>query len=325
MRTPLTLAASLAVLVAACGGDDQGGAAGDRPQIVVTTTILGDVVEELVGELADVTVVMPIGASPHDFAPSAQQVNDMAEADAVILNGAGFEEGLLDSVESIERDGVPTYEAIAAVDTLSYGDEGEHADEDEHVEEGEHDDEDEHARRGVDPHFFTDPVRMADAAQGIADFLADEVAGLGGSALEDRTAGYLAELDAVDGEIRSVLDAVPVEDRVLVTNHEVFAYFADRYDFEVVGTVIPGGTVGEETSGGDLAELADVMRREGVRAVFGETSAPARLAETLADEVGAQVEVVELFTESLGEPGSGAETYVDLLRTDAERIATALA
>ena len=319
MRPSLLVTASLALVLAACGGDEESGSAG-RPQVVVTTTILGDVVGELVGDLAEVTVVMPIGASPHDFAPSAQQVNDMAQADAVVLNGAGFEEGLLDAIDSIERDGVPTHEAISAVETLAYGAEG-----DDHAENEGHDDEGEHEHEAADPHFFTDPVRMADAAQGIADFLAEEVPDLDGTKLAERARAYVAELETLDADMRSTLDAVPADRRVLVTNHEVFGYFAERYGFEVVGTVIPGGSVVEETSGGDLAELAEVMRSEGVRAIFGETSAPARLARTLAEEVGREVEVVELFTESLGEPGSGAETYVEMLRTDAERIAAALA
>lgn len=314
-------------VLAACGLGETaaGGAGSSRPEIVVTTNILGDVVAELVGELADVSVVMPVGASPHDFAPSAQQVNDMAGADAVVVNGAGFEEGLLEAVETVERDGVPTHEAISAVGTLPFGGAG-HDHDDEHADD-DHADEDhghDHDEEGIDPHFFIDPLRMAEAAQGIADFLVAEVDGVDAAQLAERTDAYVAELEALHQEIGATLEPLAAERRVLVTNHEVFAYFADRYDFEVIGTVIPGGSIGEETSGGDLAELADLMRTEGVDAIFAETSAPARLADTLAEEVGGDVEVVELFTESLGAPGSGAETYVDLLRTDAERIVAAL-
>jgi zinc/manganese transport system substrate-binding protein len=93
----------------------------------------------------------------------------------------------------------------------------------------------------------------------------------------------------------------------------------------VVGVVVPGGGTGAEPSAGEIDELAHVIEEEGVRAIFADASSPARLAETLADEVGGDVEVVSLFTESLGEEGSGAETYADLVRTNVEQIVEALA
>jgi zinc/manganese transport system substrate-binding protein len=123
--------------------------------------------------------------------------------------------------------------------------------------------------------------------------------------------------------VEATLAPVAAEDRVLVTNHEVFGYFADRYGFEVLGTVIPSGTTGEGASAADLAELVQVVEDAGVPAIFADTSSPARLADALAAEVG-DVEVVELFSESLGEPGSGGETYLEMARTNAERIADAL-
>jgi zinc/manganese transport system substrate-binding protein len=116
---------------------------------------------------------------------------------------------------------------------------------------------------------------------------------------------------------------LPTDRRILVTNHEVFSYFADRYGFRVAGVVIPGGTTSAEPSAADLADLADVIRTEQVPAIFADSSSPTKLAEALADEVGA-VKVVELYSESLGEIGSDGGTYLDLLRTDATRIVDAL-
>ena len=127
-----------------------------------------------------------------------------------------------------------------------------------------------------------------------------------------------------DAEIEATLAEIEPADRILVTNHEVFGYFAERYDFEVVGTVIPAGTTSEAASGGDLSDLADTIRDEGVSAIFVETSSPDRLAATLAAEVG-DVAVVELFAESLGEDGSTADTYEGMMRENAHRIVAALA
>jgi zinc/manganese transport system substrate-binding protein len=285
----------------ACGDDGGSGGegAGGRPSIVVTTNILGDVVSSLLGDAAEVTVVMPPGASPHDFQASARDGQAMREADLLVVNGAGFEEGLLDVIESAEADGAAVHEAISAVDVLEL------------------------AEGGADPHFFTDPARMAVAARGIVDAAVDAVPELDTAAVRDGADAYIAELESLDAEVEAILAVVPEANRVLVTNHEVFGYLADRYGFEVVGTVIPGGSTGTGASAADLAELVQVVEEAGVPAIFADTSSPARLAEALAAEVG-DVEVAVLFSESLGEPGSGGETYPAMVRTNAERIAGAL-
>lgn len=322
------LSASLAgcLMFAACGSsesadssasDSEASAAAGRPTIVVSTNILGDVVENIVGDAASVTTIMPVGSDPHDFQPSAQQIAQLNEADAVIVNGAGFEEGLVDIVEAAEADGVAVHEAISAVDTLEL--DGDHHDD---HSDGDHSDDD-HSEGG-DPHFFTDPVRMATAVSGISEFLTSEVDGIDASALQAATDEYLAELATLDDDVDEILSAIAADNRVLVTNHEVLAYFADRYDFEIVGTVIPGGTTIDSASAEALAELAEIIESEGIPAVFSDTSSSEELAETLALEAGT-VEVVQLYTESLGSPDSDGATYLEMMRSNAERIADALA
>lgn len=368
------LTASLLMVLAACGSGESGDAAAggapaaggttERPTIVVTTNILGDVVDELIGEQANVVTIMPVGADPHDFQASAQEVDQLLRADALIINGGDFEEGLLDVIESAGDEGVPTFEALEAVDALEFaagghgeddhdeegdhdeaeadheegdedheeGDEdheegdGDHEGEDEHGhEEGDedHEGEDEHGHEGLDPHFFTDPARMADAVRGIGVFLVAEVPNLDQDALDVAVENYVTELAALDVEIEELLAAIPSERRVLVTNHEVFGYFAQRYGFEVVGAVIPGGTTVDSASAGELVELAELIEAEGVSAIFADTSSSNELAETLAAEVGG-IDVVELFSESLGDASSDGATYLDMTRTNATRIGTAL-
>lgn len=364
-RRYLAVLAAMALAVSACGsgGDDEAAvspaAAGvERPTVVVTTNILGDVVGELIGDQAEVITIMPVGADPHDFQPSAQEVDQILSADALIVNGSDFEEGLLDVIDSARDAGVPTFGATEAVETIEFGagghnehghdedkdhadedHEDEHGDEDDHSDD-EHEDEDDHADEdkdhadedhghdehghdGDDPHFFTDPVRMADAVDGIAAFLTAEVDGLDADAVETSATAYVDELNALDAEIEELIAAIPNDRRVLITDHEVFGYFADQYGFEVVGTVIPGGSTVDSASAGELAELAEIIRDEGVPAIFANTSSSYRLVETLSAEVGG-VEVVELFSESLGESGSGGETYLDMVRTNATRISAAL-
>lgn len=301
----VAVASGAALMAASCGGGDSAEPAdGARPSIVVTTSMLGDVVSSMVGDAAEVTTIMAPGASPHDFQASARQAQAMREADLLVVNGADFEEGLLDVIDAAADDGVAVYRATSAVDTLEFGDED--------------------GGSGVDPHFFTDPARMAVAAQGILDAVVEEVPALDTEDVRATADAYIRELEALDAEVEGILEVIPADDRILVTNHEVFGHFADRYDFEVVGTVIPGGTTAEGASAEGLAVLVRVIEGAGVPAIFADTSSPDQLARTLANEVG-DVEVVELYSESLGEAGSGAGTYLEMMRTNAKRIARALA
>jgi zinc/manganese transport system substrate-binding protein len=131
-------------------------------------------------------------------------------------------------------------------------------------------------------------------------------------------------LSEADTEIVEILAAVGDDDRELVTNHDAFGYFADRYDFDVVGVVIPGGSTLADPSSAELAALVEVITETGARAIFAETTQPTRLAEAVAAEVGGDVQVVELYTGSLGEPDSDAGTLIEMLVTNAQRIADAL-
>ncbi len=341
MRRVLSALVTIGVIVSttsACSEQVPGAGDSGKPTVVVTTNILGDVVTSLTGGVVDVVTIMPVGADPHEFQASARQADAMRSADALIVNGAGFEEGLLDVIEGAEADGVSVFEAIRAVRPIEFADDHdsatEHADEDhgDHEDEdhGDHEDEDHgdhddaHGHDGTDPHFFTDPARMAVVVHGIADFLIDEVDGIDTVAVEAAADAYEMELEALDAEIADLLAAIPSPRRVLVTNHEVFGYFAERYGFDVVGAIIPGGSTTDGASAAALAALAETIRNTGVTVIFADVSSSTDLAQTLADEVG-DIEIVELYSESLGGAGSDGATYVDMIRANAERITAALA
>jgi zinc/manganese transport system substrate-binding protein len=157
------------------------------------------------------------------------------------------------------------------------------------------------------------------------DLIATEVAAETGLDVSADAEAYATQLSDVDVLIDQQLAEIPDGQRVLLTNHEVFGYFADRYGFEVVGVIIPGGDTLAEPSSAELAALVEEIEHEGVSAIFADSSSSTDLADTLAAETGQDVEVVALFTESLGEPGSGGETYVELIQTNADRITEALA
>ena len=165
---------------------------------------------------------------------------------------------------------------------------------------------------------------MATAAEGIADFLIETVDGIDAEAIQANADAYIGELEALDAEVAEMVAGLTDDQRVLVTNHEVFGYFADNYGFEVVGTVIPSGSTADGASAADLVELVEEIEHEGVPAIFAETSSSDELAQTLADEVG-DIAVIELFSESLGDADSDGATYIDMVRSNATNIVDALA
>jgi len=296
------------LLLAGCGGGEVAGSSlreqCPAPRVVATTSILGDVVGRIVGE--GVEVLIPVGADPHSFEASARQAAALREADLVVVNGLGLEEGMGGVIRAASAEGATVVEAAAFITPLPIAPLTTSAGE-----------------QGWDPHLWTDPRRMADVVTGLGEALAaadPACAPRWRAAAEE----YRQELLDLDAGIEALVSGIPAERRKLVTNHQTLGYFADRYGFVVVGTIIPGGTTLAEPSPADLATLVETLRREGVRAVFAENTRPADLARTLAAELGEQVTVVALYTDSLGGPGSGAETYLGMMRTDAERIAAAL-
>ena len=173
----------------------------------------------------------------------------------------------------------------------------------------------------MDPHFWFDPIRVKLAVNEIAARL---------SAIDPDNAGlyyqnvsdYEDRLDELHVWIESQVDMVQADRRLLVTSHDSLAYFAALYGFEVVGLVIPSLSTHIEPSAEHVAGIVEVVREHDIPAVFGETTVSERLAKSIADETGA--DLVKLYSGSLGKEGSGAETYLGMVRTNVERIVEAL-
>lgn len=274
----------------------------DTVRVIATTGILGDVVSRVGGAGIELDVMIPPGVDPHDFSPSAQQVAAISSADLVVANGLDLEEGLEDVLAQAESEGITVIEVGEEVDPLPSGEAGA----------------EEHG--AFDPHFWQDPMRMKTAVDIISLWLV--TAGVPEAA--DRATEYQAEIDATQAGIVAILDPIPSERRLLVTNHDAFAYFADRYDFEVIGTIIPGGSTLAEPSSAEIAALVETIVTNNVPAIFVENTASPALAEILAEETGTDIAVVELISDALGEPGSATGTYLEMLVYNATAIAGAL-
>lgn len=301
-RGAATIAVLLALMaaLASCTAAPPGG---EKPTIMVTTNILGDITGNIVGDAATVVVLMEANADPHSFGVSAHQAGQMENADLLIFNGLGLEEAVLPHIASASAQGVPTLEVGAAVDPLA-------------LRSG--------AGAALDPHFWTDPQRVLLAVGAIEDAVAAHVLLTDPGLLHSNAAAYKFKVAELDKWMRQEFAALPAERRRIVTNHHVFGYLAQRFNLELVGAIIPSGTTLAAPSASDLNSLATAIRDSGVPAIFADTSQPDRLAQVLAEESRVQVQIVPLFSESLSAPGEGAGTYLDMMRTNTTRMTQAL-
>lgn len=314
---PLLFAATISLLLVGCSSADQPAASSSEnstsTSVVVSTTILGDVTQQIVEcGGGDVTVLMPIGADPHDFSASSEQVASMATADLVVVNGLELEAGLKDSIANAAADGANVFEVAPLLDPIEFG-AGGHSDEEAHS--------DEHAHEGLDPHFWFDMSRMATAAQLIG---AELTKATGNQAYTDCAMTTADEIKAAEVDVRATLEGVPSDKRILITDHDAFGYLADKYGFEIAGVVIPGGSTLAQPSSSELASLVEVIKAEGVPAIFANSAEPTALVDAVAAETGSNVAVIPLYVGSLGGPDSPASTYIDYMKTNAQLIADGL-
>ncbi|MER2597917.1 MAG: metal ABC transporter substrate-binding protein [Caldilineales bacterium] len=319
MRILFSLIILVSLLLASCSaGTTAPAPANDgKLRVVATTTLVGDVVKQVGGDAIDLTVLLPVGADPHSFDPSPQDVVTISKADVIFINGAGLEEFMTKLMENANSQ-APVIEVSHDIELISHEAHGdEHADEAEaHAE-----DEEGHDHAGADPHTWTDPNNVMIWVQAIAAELsalrpaqADEFAA--------NAAQYTEQLQTLDTWITEQVALIPAANRNIVTDHPAFGYFAQRYGFVQVGAVIPSFSTMAEPSAQDIAALEDTIRALGVKAVFvGHTVSP-DLAKRITDDTGTQL--VRIYTGSLGAADSDAATYLDFTRANVNAFVQAL-
>jgi len=295
----IAITLSLGLGLSACGSAPITTSNG-KPTVIATTSILGDLVQQVGGNDVNVDVLIPRGADPHDFEPSASQAARLRDATLVVANGLGLEERLEGTLQSAAEDGATVFEVGPLIDPLN--------------------------RPGTDqpdPHFWLDPDRMIRAASLVADELA-RVTGIDRSRLNANVKTYTDTVQVATAYASLTLNTVPQGQRLLVTNHDALEYFANRFHYKVIGTIIPGGSTLAEPSASDLRDLVATINAAGVNAIFSESTSSSKLADTVGREVGKKISVIELSTDTLGEPGSPTSTYQGLITTTARLIADGL-
>jgi ABC-type Zn uptake system ZnuABC Zn-binding protein ZnuA/ABC-type Mn2+/Zn2+ transport system permease subunit len=298
-RPLLPAAAMLLACGALAGCATTSGSPGDRPDVVATTTQLGDFARQVGGAGVSVHQVLQPNTDPHEYEPRPGDVLATAAADVVLESGDELDGWMGHVVDESGTDARVVDLGATAPVTLPGTSEGDEA-------------------SPTDPHWWHDPRNAEAAVRRIRDALvaADPARR---AVYRRNAAAYLNRLRALDTGIRRCFAAIPASERLLVTDHDSFGYFARRYGIRVVGAVIPSQSTEGQASAGDVSDLADLVREEGVRAIFPESSVSSAVADALADQAGATSDLT-LYGDTLGPAGSGAATYAAMERSNTEAM-----
>jgi ABC-type Zn uptake system ZnuABC Zn-binding protein ZnuA/ABC-type Mn2+/Zn2+ transport system permease subunit len=294
---------ALALLGGGCGGGSGDGGSGQRLDVVATTTQVGDFVREVGGEAVKVDQILQPNSDPHDYEPRPSDVSGAASASLVFVSGDGLDEWAEEVVSDSGGDAEVIDLGAIVPERLPGETTGEEASK-------------------YDPHWWHDPRNTEAAVRKIERSLAS--ADPSQSAEFERNAdAYIARLKALDAGIAKCIDSVPAGQRKLVTDHDAFGYFANRYGLEVVGAVIPGQTTQAQPSAKDLSQLADTIDEEGVKALFPESSLSPDVAEAIARQTGASADYT-LYGDTLGPEDSDGATYLEMEEANADSVARGL-
>lgn len=293
-RSVLVLAGLLlwGLVMSGCGADVRDAVEGgvDKPHVVVDTTFLADIVRNVAGDLFEVKSLLPEGVDPHAFEPSPRDAAAVAEADVVVVTYRGLEPGLVELLQAAVRRGTPLVDVSAGVPGVER-----------------------------DPHLWLDPVSVIDYVRNLENGLA-AVLPQAKAELKANAQAYIRQLEGLDVWIKGEVARIPENRRLLVTNHESFGWFARRYGFTVVGTLLPGQSTEGVPSAERLASLVAAVETSGAPAVFLETGGQEDLAQQIARETGTVV-VTGLHTHSLSEE---TPSYLEMMRWNVRRIVEAV-
>lgn len=270
----------------------------EKKTIVVTYSILGSVVKDLVGDSFSVVVSIPDGLDPHEWEPSAKDIEAIDKAALVVDNGIGLEEGMQKSLAEAKKKGVKFFTASDHINIRTVG-----------AGEGIPSGDPDQAAGAHDPHLWTDPVAM----KAIVVALSGEIESDFGVDLSARREDLAKRLEGLDSEIAGEVAKLPADRRTLVTGHESMGYFAQRYGFKLVGAVVPSLSSQAESSAAQLADLKRKIVAARAPAIFTELSENPNVAKALSAETGAKS--VPLTTHSLPKGGDYFAFIRELGRT----------
>jgi ABC-type Zn uptake system ZnuABC Zn-binding protein ZnuA len=268
--------------------------------VLATESFLGDIAQNVAGNRIKIDTLLPVTIDPHEYEPKPQDMTRLAQSQVLIVNGLGYEAWLQKTLDSLggERLLIVTTNGLTPNPDPS----GVHP-------------------QG-DPHMWMDPIKAINYAEQIRDGLS-QVDPAGKAIYAQNATAYIAKIQALDQWIRKQVNQLPVDKRLLVTNHDALGYFAQAYNFKIIGAVIPSVTTDASPSAQQLASLIDTIKKSGAPAIFLDIGENRNLAEQISSETGAKV-VTDLYVESISGPDGPALTYIDMIKYDVTTIISAL-
>jgi len=268
------------------------------PRILASTTILADIAQNVAGDRMEIGSILPPGVDPHSYQYTPQDVAKVAGSELLILfDNKNYEVFLEPLLYSADGDMEFVYSSVGVSKRVDI------------------------AMGGMDPHVWLDPNNVILCVENIREGLT-HFDPQGAAEFQSNADAYAAELTALDEWITGQVSQIPVEKRVLVTNHEALGYFAERYGFTVVGTIVESFSSDASPSAQQMAALIDQIKTTGAQAIFLDASDNPTLADQIAAETGVAV-VTDLYLESLTE-GAPAATYIDMMKHNVTQIVKAL-
>ncbi|WP_426505535.1 metal ABC transporter substrate-binding protein [Dactylosporangium sp. McL0621] len=302
----LALATALAASLTACGDAtaQPAAAGGGKLAVVATTTQVADFARNIGGDHVTVTQILKPNVDPHDYEPTPADITAIGAAKVLVKNGVGLEKWLDETIASAGFTGT-TVDTSTGVK----------------IREGNGDEEE----KAGDPHIWHDPRNAKIMAQNIekAFAAADPPAA---ATYEQNLTDYAAKLDKLDADIQAKIGKLPADRRKLVTNHDAFGYYIDRYKLEFVGSIIPSFDTSAELSAKDIDDIVAKIKTTGTKAVFSESSLPPKTAEAIGRQAGVKVVAGEdaLYGDTLGPGGSAGDTYLKMEQHNTDVIVQAL-
>ena len=298
-RTLVFCCAAAVLMLVAAGCGSAGGNVGGKPGVVATTVQVGALAKAVAGGAVSIKTLVGTGVDPHDYEASADDIRTIGDSKLVLRNGIGLDAFLDKAVAGSGQKNVVTVTGGVKIRK------GEQA-----------------GSKEDDPHVWHNPENDKIMVDNIARALSAAFPA-NAPTFQRNADAYKKRLDDVDAEIRKLIDTLPAGNRTMVTNHDAFGYFIERYGLEFVGAVIPNVSTAAEASARQIADLEDTIRRKKVRAVFAESSLDPKVAKQIARDTGVKI-VDDLYGDSLGPPGSGADTVDGMLLANAKTIVDAL-
>jgi zinc/manganese transport system substrate-binding protein len=298
MKKGIHLLIVLSLWIAACQATSSTAPDGKKT-IVVTYSILGALVNDLVGAEANVVVLIPNGQDPHEWEPSAKDIETLNKADLIVQNGLGLEGGLEKTLSLAAAQGVKTFVASNHITIRKVG-------QGEGIPNGGPD----QMVGAPDPHLWTDPLTMKLVVVALSEQIKTDL----GLDVSLHATDVENQLDSLNSEIAAHVASLPEANRKLVTGHESLGYFAQRYGFKLVAAIIPSLTSQAEVSAADLASLKQLILENQVKAIFSELGTPPAISDAISRETG--VKVFVLATHILSSDGS----YFTFMRNLAQTI-----